>query len=79
MSENVARGTLHQTETRIRYYHYHDTIMVHQELCRNLLPLSATKATTWLDKIPYVYDDNMKKLAPIIKQFERTTIGLGSS
>ncbi|KAL8514482.1 hypothetical protein ACS0TY_013552 [Phlomoides rotata] len=79
MSENVAGGTLHQTETRIRYYHYHDTITVHHELCRNLLPISATTATTWLDKIPYVYDHNMKKLAPIVKQFERTIIGLVAS
>ncbi|KAL3845933.1 hypothetical protein ACJIZ3_003336 [Penstemon smallii] len=75
MSENVIGGTLHDTETKIRYYHYHNTITVHEELCRNLLPASAKNATTWLDKIPYVYDDNMKKLAPIIKEFERNAIG----
>ncbi|XP_042017700.1 galactan beta-1,4-galactosyltransferase GALS1-like [Salvia splendens] len=55
MSENVAGGTLHKTESRIRYYHYHNTITVHEELCRNLLPPSAA---TWLDKIPYVYERN---------------------
>ncbi|KAG6434897.1 hypothetical protein SASPL_106541 [Salvia splendens] len=75
MSENVAGGSLHKTESRIRYYHYHNTITVHEELCRNLLPAKAANATTWLDKIPYVYDDSMKKLGPVIKQFERNTIG----
>ncbi|KAG6402374.1 hypothetical protein SASPL_134567 [Salvia splendens] len=75
MSENVAGGTLHKTESRIRYYHYHNTITVHEELCRNLLQASAANATTWLDKIPYVYDDSMKNLAPTIKEFERNTIG----
>ncbi|EYU41216.1 hypothetical protein ABFS82_03G002100 [Erythranthe guttata] len=78
MSENVVGGTLHDTESRIRYYHYHSTITVHEELCRNMLPMSAKKATTYLDKIPYVYDDNMKKLAPTVKKFERDTIGVGS-
>ncbi|KAL0361947.1 UNVERIFIED_CONTAM: Galactan beta-1,4-galactosyltransferase GALS1 [Sesamum radiatum] len=76
MSENVIGGTLHKTESRIRYYHYHNTITVHEELCRNLLPPSAKNATTWLDKIPFVYDDNMRKLAPTIKEFERKTIGV---
>lgn len=79
MSENVAGGTLHKTEARIRYYHYHNSITVHEELCRNLLPMSAANATTWLDKIPYVYDNTMKKLAPTIKQFERNTIGAAAA
>lgn len=79
MSENVVGGTLHNTEARIKYYHYHSTITVHEELCRQMLPISAKTATTWLDKIPYVYDDNMNKLAPIIKQFERDTIGATGS
>ncbi|KAL2529793.1 hypothetical protein Fot_22394 [Forsythia ovata] len=75
MSENVIGGTLHKTETKIRYYHYHNTITVHEELCRKLLPMFAKTTTTWLDKLPYVYDDNMKKLAPTIKAFEQNTIG----
>ncbi|KAK4484018.1 hypothetical protein RD792_011231 [Penstemon davidsonii] len=77
MSENVIWGTLHRTSPKIRYYHYHNTITVHEELCRNLLPVSAKKSTTWLDKIPYVYDDNMKRLVPTIKEFEQNTIGDG--
>ncbi|KAL3618417.1 Galactan beta-1,4-galactosyltransferase gals1 [Castilleja foliolosa] len=78
MSENIVGGTLHKTEAKIRYYHYHNTITVHEELCRNLMPSSAKMATTWLDKIPYVFDDNMKKLAPVVKKFERDTIGIDS-
>ena len=75
MSENVIGKTLHKTETKIRYYHYHNTITVHQELCREFLPLSAKNNVTWFNKLPYVYDDNMKKLVNTIKEFERNTIG----
>ncbi|GLT94578.1 hypothetical protein SLE2022_123110 [Rubroshorea leprosula] len=75
MSENVVGKTLHKTETKIRYYHYHNSITVHQELCRKFLPLSARNNVIWYDKLPYVYDDNMKKLANTIKEFERKTIG----
>ncbi|OIT21186.1 PREDICTED: galactan beta-1,4-galactosyltransferase GALS1 [Nicotiana attenuata] len=76
MSENVIGGTLHQTETKIRYYHYHNSITVHEELCRELVPLSSKHNITWFDKRPYVYDDNMKKLAQTIKDFERHTINV---
>ncbi|CAK7345946.1 unnamed protein product [Dovyalis caffra] len=75
MSENVIGKTLHQTETKIRYYHYHNSIQVLGELCRKFLPLSAKNNVTWYDKLPYVYDDSMKKLATTIKEFERNTIG----
>lgn len=76
MSENVIGGTLHQTETKIRYYHYHNSITVHEELCREFVPLSSKHNITWFDKRPYVYDDNMKKLAQTIKDFERNTINV---
>ncbi|GAV65804.1 Glyco_transf_92 domain-containing protein [Cephalotus follicularis] len=75
MSENVIGKTLHKTETKIRYYHYHNSITVHEELCRELLPLSAKNNVTWYNKLPYVYDDNMKKLVDTIKEFERKTMG----
>ncbi|EPS59182.1 hypothetical protein M569_15627, partial [Genlisea aurea] len=75
MSENVIGKSLHATESRIRYYHFHNSITVHEELCRKMLPASAANATTWIDKTPYVYDDSMRKLAPIIKQFELDSIG----
>lgn len=75
MSENVIGKTLHKTETKIRYYHYHNSISVLGEPCREFLPLSAKNNVTWYHKLPYVYDDNMKKLADTIKEFERKTIG----
>ncbi|XVF07255.1 hypothetical protein REPUB_Repub06bG0122700 [Reevesia pubescens] len=75
MSQNVIGKTSHKTETKIRYYHYHNTITVHEELCREYLPLSAKNNITWFNKLPYVYDDNMKKLANTIKEFERKNIG----
>ncbi|XP_073283608.1 galactan beta-1,4-galactosyltransferase GALS1-like [Primulina huaijiensis] len=77
MSENVVGATRHDTEAKIRYYHYHNSITVQEELCRNILPVTAQNTTTWLDKIPFVYDDNMKSVVPVIKEFERNTIGGG--
>ncbi|CAN4123148.1 unnamed protein product [Withania somnifera] len=62
------------TETKIRYYHYHNSITVHEELCREFVPMSAKHNITWFDKLPYIYDDNMKKLTQTIKDFERNTI-----
>ncbi|XP_031377462.1 galactan beta-1,4-galactosyltransferase GALS1 [Punica granatum] len=79
MSENVVGGALHKTETKIRYYHYHNSITVPGELCRDFVPPSAKNKVTWRDKHPFVYDDNMKKLAPTIKEFERRTLGIGDS
>ncbi|KAE8681840.1 hypothetical protein F3Y22_tig00111303pilonHSYRG00052 [Hibiscus syriacus] len=75
MSENVIGKTLHNTETKIRYYHYHNTITHHGELCREYLPDTAKTNVNWFNKLPYVYDDNMKKLANTIKEFELKTIG----
>lgn len=75
MSENVIGKTQHNTETKIRYYHYHNSISVMGEPCREWMPLTAKDNVTWHNKLPYVYDDNMKKLAKTIKQFERDSIG----
>lgn len=77
MSENIVGKTLHKTETKIRYYHYHNTITVHEELCREMLPNSAKKKVTLYNKLPYVYDDNMKKLVKTIKEFEQKKLGTG--
>lgn len=76
MSENVIGKTLHKTETKIRYYHYHNSISVLEEPCREWVPRSAKNNVTWFDNLPYVYDDNMKKLASTVKDFERATIGI---
>lgn len=76
MSENVIGKTLHKTETKIRYYHYHNSISMLDEPCREWVPLSAKNNVTWFDNLPYVYDDNMKKLASTVKDFERATIGI---
>lgn len=75
MSENVVGKALHKTETKIRYYHYHNSIQVLGEPCREFVPPSAKNTVTMSDKLPYVYDENMKKLADTIKQFERQTLG----
>ncbi|XP_042506879.1 galactan beta-1,4-galactosyltransferase GALS1-like isoform X1 [Macadamia integrifolia] len=78
MSENVIGKTLHKTETKIRYYHYHNSVSVQGEPCREFVPMSNKNKSMvrWYDKLPYVYDDNMKKLANTIKEFEKKTIGV---
>nr|XP_010927291.1 galactan beta-1,4-galactosyltransferase GALS1 [Elaeis guineensis] len=75
MSENVIGKTTHKTEDMIRYYHYHNSINVLGEPCREFIPLPPKGNVTWFEKIPYVYDDNMKRIAGTIKQFEKETIG----
>ncbi|ESQ51954.1 hypothetical protein EUTSA_v10016550mg [Eutrema salsugineum] len=75
MSENVVGKTLHKTEKKIRYYHYHNTITVHEELCREMLPVSAKNNVTFYKKRPFVYDDNMKKLVKTVKEFEKKKLG----
>ncbi|KAI4374852.1 hypothetical protein MLD38_012797 [Melastoma candidum] len=75
MSENAIGGALHKTEDKIRYYHYHNTITVPVELCRDFLPVSAKHNVTWRDKRPFVYDDRMMRLAQKVKAFEREALG----
>ncbi|KAH0449971.1 hypothetical protein IEQ34_020663 [Dendrobium chrysotoxum] len=75
MSENVIGPTTHKTESMIKYYHYHNSINVLGEPCREFIQMPSKGNLTWHQKIPYVYDDNMKRLADKIKQFELKTIG----
>lgn len=77
MSENVVGRTTHKTESLIRYYHYHDSINVLGEPCRELVPKPSSKSKniTYFEKIPYVYDDSMKRIADKIKKFEERMIG----
>lgn len=75
MSENVVGPTIHKTELMIRYYHYHNSINVLGEPCREFVQMPAKGNVTWYEKIPYVYDDNMKRLGDMIRRFEEETIG----
>ncbi|KAG0454500.1 hypothetical protein HPP92_023517 [Vanilla planifolia] len=75
MSENVVGPTTHKTESMIRYYHYHNSINVLSEPCQVFVQMPKRDDSTWHDNIPYIYDDNMKRLAAKIKRFEEQTIG----
>lgn len=75
MSENVIGNTTHKTEHLIRYYHYHNTINVPGELCRELVPVLPKGGLTWSEKTPWYYDDSMKRLANAVREFEKRTIG----
>ncbi|KAL2945123.1 Galactan beta-1 4-galactosyltransferase GALS1 [Bienertia sinuspersici] len=75
MSENIVGKSLHRTENKLRYYHYHNSIQVKGEPCRVFLPPSAKRRITFHEKLPYIYDIGMKKLIDVIKRFEGETLG----
>uniref|UniRef100_A0A0D9WPX2 Glycosyltransferase family 92 protein n=1 Tax=Leersia perrieri TaxID=77586 RepID=A0A0D9WPX2_9ORYZ len=75
MSQNVYGKTTHKTESLIRYYHYHNSINVMGEPCRKFVPKPTNGSKVMFEGIPYVYDDNMKRLAGEIRRFEKQTIG----
>ncbi|KAL6874051.1 hypothetical protein ACP4OV_014133 [Aristida adscensionis] len=75
MSENVIGNTTHKTEHLIRYYHYHNTINVLGEVCREFVPIPPKGGLTWSEKTPWYYDDSMKRIADAVREFERKTIG----
>ncbi|KAK9090403.1 hypothetical protein Sjap_023580 [Stephania japonica] len=75
MSEHVVGKTLHETETKIRYYHYHNSISLLGEPCREFVPVSAKDSVTLHDEISFVFDDKLKPLADTIKRFEAEMIG----
>ncbi|KAJ4769612.1 hypothetical protein LUZ62_053869 [Rhynchospora pubera] len=71
MSQNIAGKSLHKTEGRIKYFHYHGTIANRREPC------SEFSNTTELrfDRTPYMLDETLRRLAGSIKRFELKTIG----
>ncbi|KAL6606044.1 hypothetical protein ACP70R_041697 [Stipagrostis hirtigluma subsp. patula] len=76
MSQDFDGRKADGTESLIRYYHYHNSINVAGELCREHLPAPANASETVTFKgVPYVVDDNMRRLAGEVKRFERETIG----
>ncbi|RCV08041.1 hypothetical protein SETIT_1G294300v2 [Setaria italica] len=75
MSQNVRGRTTHKTESLIRYYHYHNSINVMGEPCREFVPMPVNGSKIMFEKTPFVYDDSMKRVAGEIKRFEKETIG----
>lgn len=75
MSQNLYGRTTHKTESLIRYYHYHNSINVMGEPCREFVPMPVNGSKTMFEGVPYVYDDNMRRLADEIKRFEKVTLG----
>jgi hypothetical protein len=45
------------------------------EPCREFVPVPVNGSKLMFEGIPYVYDDNMKRLAGQIKRFEKEAIG----
>ncbi|KAJ3674822.1 hypothetical protein LUZ60_005438 [Juncus effusus] len=71
MSQNIVGQSLHKTEGRIKYFHYHGTIANRREPCREFY--NGTELT--FDRTPYVLDETLRKIAGVIKRFELKTIG----
>jgi galactan beta-1,4-galactosyltransferase len=76
MSQNIKGKTTHKTESLIRYYHYHNSINVMGEPCREFVPKPSNGSKVMFEGTPYVYDDSIKRLAGEIKRFEKKTIGV---
>ena len=75
MSENVIGNTTHKTEHLIRYYHYHNTINVLGEVCREFVSIPPKGGLTWSEETPWYYDDSMKRVANAVREFEKKAIG----
>ncbi|OVA09390.1 protein of unknown function DUF23 [Macleaya cordata] len=71
MSQNLAGKTLHKTESRIKYFHYHGAIAERPEPCRQLV--NSTEITS--DGRPYVLDVTLRRAAASVKRFELKTVG----
>ncbi|PWA48981.1 hypothetical protein CTI12_AA486230 [Artemisia annua] len=71
LSENLKGKTIHKTEGKIMYYHYHGTISERREPCRQLV----NTTDKYLDGTPYVVDTTMREAAGAVKMFELRMIG----
>ncbi|KAF5729249.1 hypothetical protein HS088_TW21G01410 [Tripterygium wilfordii] len=71
MSQNLDGKTTHQTESKIKYYHYHGTIAQRREPCRNLLNVTELE----FERNPYVLDTTLRDISWGIKKFEGKMIG----
>nr|GEW08991.1 galactan beta-1,4-galactosyltransferase GALS3-like [Tanacetum cinerariifolium] len=71
LSENLKGKTMHKTEGKIVYYHYHGTISERREPCRQLV----NTTDKYLDGTPYVVDTTMREAAGAVKMFELRMIG----
>ncbi|KAK1314082.1 hypothetical protein QJS10_CPA06g01660 [Acorus calamus] len=74
MSENIMGKSLHRTESKIRYYHYHNSINVMGEPCRDFLPMPKRGKGIRHKGRSYVYDGTLKALARTVKDFEKRLI-----
>ncbi|RWW06763.1 hypothetical protein BHE74_00013268 [Ensete ventricosum] len=59
ISQNAAGPSLHETGGRIKYFHYHGTLAMRRDPCRELL--NATKI--FFDNTPYVLDETLRSVA----------------
>uniref|UniRef100_A0A803N5W9 Glycosyltransferase family 92 protein n=2 Tax=Chenopodium quinoa TaxID=63459 RepID=A0A803N5W9_CHEQI len=70
-SENFVGKSTRLPNSIMKYYHYHGTVAERREPCRQLLKDSSTT----IEKTPYVRDNSIRLMGPLVKKFELNTIG----
>lgn len=76
MFENVVGKMLYKMERKICYYYYYNIIIVYEEFCREMLFVLVKDNVIFYKKFLYVYDDKMKKLVNMVKEFEEKKFGM---
>ncbi|RWW83343.1 hypothetical protein BHE74_00008154 [Ensete ventricosum] len=71
MSQNLAGRSLHKTDGRIKYFHYHGTISARRDPCEEFV--NATAVT--YDGTPYILDETLRRVAGAVRRFEHKMIG----
>ncbi|CAL9767112.1 unnamed protein product [Musa acuminata subsp. burmannicoides] len=71
LSQNVAGPSLSETGGMIKYFHYHGTLAMRRDPCRELL--NVTKI--FFDNTPYVLDETQRSVAGEVRMFELKMIG----
>jgi hypothetical protein len=55
-------------------YHYHNTINMLGEVCREFVSIPPKGGRTWSEKTRWYYDDSMKLVADAMRKFERKIV-----
>lgn len=77
ISQNLIGKTSHRTWDLIKYFHYHGTVSVRNEPCREF----PNSTSAIVDQVPYIIDTTMRDVGPEVREFELKMIGskLGES
>lgn len=60
-------------EDKLHYHHFHNTINVREELCKEFVDPWVKE--TKFDNVTHIYDDSLSSLADAVRQYELDTVG----